>query len=199
MVIVRPISSLGNGVQFAVLGYFGLRTDGFGLKFSRGRVASSPIKPVMHLPHFLSVKKIRDEKVLAQARELALLRLEQCIADLRIPSASMKNAIRPSMDSATANTHQSHLRSLRESLDSEFTFTPVFKDGSVATAIEEIITSLRASSGRLMRVTFSDGVVQKVIIDTVDNAGFLHHGTDCADSQVFWTRFEDVNALEAAN
>lgn len=75
----------------------------------------------------------------------------------------------------------------------------MFKGGSVATAIEEIIHSLRASSGRLMRITFSDGVVQKVIIDTVDNAGFLHHGPDCADPQVFWTRFEDVNALEAAN
>lgn len=50
-----------------------------------------------------------------------------------------------------------------------------------------------------MRVTFSDGLVQTVIVGTVDNAGFLHHGTDCADPQVFWTRFEDVNALEAEN
>ena len=183
----------------AVLRYFGLATDGFGLKFSRGRVASSPVKPVMHLPHFLSVKKIRDEKVLAQARELALLRLEQCIADLRIPAVSKRNGIRPSVDSATAKTLRLPLRPLRESSDSECTFTPVFKGGSVATAIEEIINSLRASSGRLMRVTFSDGVVQTVVIDTVDNAGFLHHGTDRADPQVFWTRFEDVNALEAAN
>jgi hypothetical protein len=153
----------------------------------------------MHLPHFLSVKKIRDEKVLTQARELALLRLEQCIADLRIPAASKRNAIRPSADSANAKTHQSRLMPFSESPDSEFALTPAFNGRSVATAAEEIVNFLRASSGRLMRVTFSDGVVQTVIIDTVDNAGFLHHASDCADPQMFWTRFEDVNALEAEN
>lgn len=153
----------------------------------------------MHLPHFLSVKRIRDERVLAQARELALLRLEQCIADFRIPAASKRSAIRPSRDSATAKTHQLPLRPFLESSDSERTLTPVFKSCSVATATEEIINSLRASSGRLMRVTFSDGVVQTVIVGTVDNAGFLHCGIDRPDSQVFWTRFEDVNALEVEN
>jgi hypothetical protein len=66
-------------------------------------------------------------------------------------------------------------------------------------ATEEIIHSLRASSGRLMRVTFSDGVVQTVVIGTIDKAGFLHRGIDSADPQVFWTRFEDVEALEAEN
>jgi len=66
-------------------------------------------------------------------------------------------------------------------------------------AIEDIVTSLRASLGRPMRITFSDGVVQTVIIGTVDGEGFLHCGTDHADPQIFWTRFEDVNALEFEN
>jgi len=29
------------------------------------------------------------------------------------------------------------------------------------------------------------------------DVGFLHRGIDSADPQVFWTRFEDVDALEA--
>jgi len=47
-----------------------------------------------------------------------------------------------------------------------------------------------------MRVTFSDGVVQTVIIGTTDDEGFLHRDSDGEDSQLFWTRFEDVNTLE---
>lgn len=150
----------------------------------------------MHFPHFLSVKKMRDERILAQARELALLRLEQCIADLRISDASKRNASRPSAHSAAAKTM---LPASWESSNSERRYAPVFNSCSVATATEKIINSLRASAGRLMRVTFSDGVVQSVIIDAVDNAGFLHRGAERADQQVFWTRFEDVNALEAGN
>lgn len=153
----------------------------------------------MHLPHFLSVKRMREEKVLAQARELAFLRLEQYMADLRIPVAAKGNGIRPSVDSATPKTYQPRLTPFWESPDSKCTLDPVLKSCSIATAAQEIITSLRASSGRVMRVTFSDGVVQTVIIGTVDNTGFLHCGIDRADSQVFWTRFEDVNALEAEN
>jgi hypothetical protein len=125
---------------------------------------------IMRLPHFLSVKRIQklseqDEKVFTDARELALLRLEQCIADLRNPVPPIRNASRSHGHLTTEKTH-------------EF---------------------LRASSGRLMRVTFSDGVVQTVIIGTVDKAGFLHRGIDAADPQVFWTRFEDVDTLEAEN
>jgi hypothetical protein len=37
--------------------------------------------------------------------------------------------------------------------------------------------------------------VQTVIIGTIDDEGFLHR--DGVDPQVFWTRFEDVDALEA--
>jgi hypothetical protein len=48
-----------------------------------------------------------------------------------------------------------------------------------------------------MRVTFSDGVLQTVIIGTTDDEGFLHRTADGADPQIFWTRFEDVNMLEA--
>lgn len=153
----------------------------------------------MHLAHLLSVRRIRHERVLAQARELALLRLEQCIADFRIPAASNRNEIHPSVDSLAAKNHQPFHRSFKDPANSDCALTPVFNSCSAATATEEIIHSLRASAGRLMRVTFSDGVVQKVIVRAVDHAGFLHHGTECADPPVFWTRFEDVNALEAEN
>ena len=51
----------------------------------------------MKLPHFPSLKKIeksrrQDEKVFAEASELALLRLEQCIADLRITVPKKRNS-----------------------------------------------------------------------------------------------------------
>ena len=156
----------------------------------------------IQLPHFLSVKRIQklskqDAKVLTEARELALLRLEQCTADLRNPVPAMRNAIRPRGGSATEKTHESRLELFRESPDSQCALTPLFNSCPMAT--EEIINSLRASSGGLMRDTFSDGVVQTVIIGTIDEAGFLHRGIDSADPQVFWTRFEDVDALEAEN
>lgn len=158
----------------------------------------------MQLPHFLSIKRIeklseRDEKVFTEASELALLRLKQCIPDLPNPVPAMRSAIRPRGGSATETTHESRRGLFRESPDYQSGLTPVFNSCPMAMATEEIINSLRASSGRLMRVTFSDGVVQRVIIGTIDNAGFLHHGIDRADSPVFWTRFEDVDALEAEN
>jgi hypothetical protein len=54
----------------------------------------------MKLPHFASRKKLdklskQDEEVFAEASELALLRLEQCIADLRISAPIMRDPIRP--------------------------------------------------------------------------------------------------------
>jgi hypothetical protein len=115
----------------------------------------------MQFSRFLSVK--RDDKVFTEARELALLRLEQCIADLRMPIPAL-----------------------------------VLNSSPEATVSEKIINSLRAGSGRRMRITFSDGVVLRVVIGAVDKAGFLHQ-THGDDAQVFWTRFEDVNALEAEN
>jgi len=158
----------------------------------------------MQLPHFLSAKRIhklskQDDEVFTEARELALLRFEQCIADLRNPVPAMRSATRPRGDSATEKTHESRVGLFRESPDCQYALAPVFNSCPMAMATEEIIHSLRASSGRLMRVTFSDGVVQTVVIGTIDKAGFLHRGIDSADPQVFWTRFEDVEALEAEN
>jgi hypothetical protein len=52
----------------------------------------------MRLPHFRAHKKIKkkqDEDVFTEASELALLRLEQCIAEQRIPGPTMRDAIRP--------------------------------------------------------------------------------------------------------
>lgn len=158
----------------------------------------------MQLPDFLSLKRIQklskqDEEVFTEARELALLRLEQCIDDLRIPAPAMKNRIGPRGGSATGRTYESRLGVYQESADCQCPPTSVFNPCPMAIATEEIIHFLRASWGRLMRITFSDGVVQTVIIGTVDKAGFLHRGTEGADQQVFWTRFEDVDALEAEN
>ena len=54
----------------------------------------------MKLPHFASRNKFdklskQDEEVFAEASELALLRLEQCIADLRISVPIMRDSISP--------------------------------------------------------------------------------------------------------
>jgi hypothetical protein len=149
----------------------------------------------MRLPNFLSIKKVeklsrRDEKVFSEASALALLRLEQCIADLRIPTPATSKAIRTGGASAAPG-------SFLESPDCQFVLTPVLNARPTAVGTEEIINCLRASSGRRMRVTFSDGVVQMVIIGPVDDEGFLHCDPDGADRQAFWTRFKDVDALEA--
>ena len=159
---------------------------------------------VMQFHHLLSVKRIqklnrRDEKVFTEARELALLRLEQCISALRNPVPAMQSGTRPFEDSITETKHACDLGFFRESPDCHYALTPIVNSCPMAVANEEIITSLRESSGRLMRVKFSDGVVQTVIIGAIDNAGFLHRGIDSLDPQVFWTRFEDVDALEAEN
>ena len=85
-----------------------------------------------------------------------------------------------------------------ESSDRQYLPVPVLSNHRIPEASDEIVNCLRASSGRPMRIKFSDGVVQTVIIGTVDREGFLHCGIGVAD-QVFWTRFEDVHALEAEN
>jgi hypothetical protein len=61
---------------------------------------------------------------------------------------------------------------------------------------EEIVSALNANIGKRVRVTFGDGLVQHVIIDSVDKEGFLHSGPDGENAQGFWTRFEDVTLLE---
>lgn len=148
----------------------------------------------MHLPRFLSVK--REEEVFTEARALALLRLEQCIADLRIAVPTIKLGIEP-LGPPDASHPQEPPLSLLKWPDRQCVPTPVLNSDPPVTATEKIINSLRVSSGKLMRVTFSDGVVQTVIIGTTDDEGFLHRDADGADPQIFWTRFEDVNALEA--
>jgi hypothetical protein len=136
------------------------------------------------------------EKVFTEARALALLRLEQCIADLRIAAPTTKSGIEPLGPPDASYRHESPL-SLLEWPNRQCVPTPVLNSDPPVTAPEKIINSLRVSAGKLMRVTFSDGVVQKVIIGTTDDEGFLHRDADGADPQIFWTRFEDVNTLEA--
>ena len=152
----------------------------------------------MQLPHFLSrthrLSK-QDERVFTEARELALLRLEQCIADLRIAAPAMKLGI-PLGPSNASDPHEPPLALLKWP-DGQCVSTRALNSDRSVPATEKIIGSLRASSGKLMRVTFSDGVVQTVIIGAIDDEGFLHRDADGADPQIFWTRFEDVNMLEA--
>lgn len=60
----------------------------------------------------------------------------------------------------------------------------------------EIIRTLQASVGKRIRITFDDGIVQRVIVSSVDDEGFLHSGEDGADPQAFWTSFESITLLE---
>jgi hypothetical protein len=62
----------------------------------------------MKLPHFLSRRKLgrlskHDERVFAEASELATLRLEQCIADLRLSVPTTNDAIPPRDQPARGN------------------------------------------------------------------------------------------------
>jgi hypothetical protein len=61
---------------------------------------------------------------------------------------------------------------------------------------EEIADSLRANTGRRLRVVFSDGIVQSVLIGSVDGEGFVHSGPDGVPPDSFWTTFEDVASVE---
>jgi hypothetical protein len=156
----------------------------------------------MQLPHFLSVKSIhklskQDDKIFAEARELALLRLEQCIVDLRTPAPTTRNGVKPLGLSDAKQPLEVLLGSFLKWPDCQCVPTPFLNSNPRVTATDKIINSLRASAGKLMRVTFSDGVMQTVIIGTTDDKGFLHRDAKGADPQIFWTRFEDVNALEA--
>lgn len=163
-----------------------------------------PANSAMQLPHFLSVKKAgklsrRDEKVFTEASRLALLRLEQCIADLRIPAPAMKGLTKTYAHSATERRYQSHQGASLSSTGCQYVSPPALNSRTMPESNEDIVNSLRASSGRPMRIRFSDGIVQTVIIGTLDNEGFLHCCVGTADAQMFWTRFQDVHALEAPN
>ena len=60
---------------------------------------------------------------------------------------------------------------------------------------EEIAKILRENSGKRLRVTFTDGLVEAVLIGTVDAEGFVHSGPDGESPEGFWTRFEAVKSL----
>jgi hypothetical protein len=62
---------------------------------------------------------------------------------------------------------------------------------------EEVADVLRANQGKRLRVTFADGVVESVLIGSVDAEGFVHSGPGGESPESFWTRFEDVSLLEA--
>ncbi len=60
---------------------------------------------------------------------------------------------------------------------------------------QEAEAFLRTHVGQRLRVTFSDGVIQCVDIDSVDDEGFLHSGPEGEKPRWFWTRFENVSDL----
>lgn len=60
----------------------------------------------------------------------------------------------------------------------------------------EILDALNANVGERVRVTFGDGVIQSVVISSVDEEGFVHSGPDGTDPDGFWTRFEGVTFVE---
>ena len=66
----------------------------------RCAIIASATDHEMNLPHLAWRKKFdklnkQDEEVFAEASQLALLRLEQCIADLQISAPIMTDSIRP--------------------------------------------------------------------------------------------------------
>jgi len=62
--------------------------------------------------------------------------------------------------------------------------------------VTEIIEFLWAHKGKRVLVTWSDGERQCVDINGVDEEGFLHSGPDGTEQRDWWTRFEDVAALD---
>jgi hypothetical protein len=66
-------------------------------------------------------------------------------------------------------------------------------------AISEVGRVLRANVDKRLRITFTDGVIQTVDISSVDDEGFLHSGPDGIDSAAYWTQFESVAGLQAAD
>ena len=57
---------------------------------------------------------------------------------------------------------------------------------------QEIIETLRANVGKRVVITFDDGVVQSVNVNSVDQEGFVHSGPDGEGPEHFWTRFTSV-------
>jgi hypothetical protein len=64
---------------------------------------------------------------------------------------------------------------------------------------KEILDALNENVGKRACITLDDGVVQSVLIDCVDEEGFLHSGPDGINHQAFCTRFESVTFIESDN
>ena len=60
----------------------------------------------------------------------------------------------------------------------------------------EVADALQKNIDKRLRITFDDGVIQSVRVDSVDQEGFLHSGPDGIDPTEFWTRFEGVKLVE---
>jgi hypothetical protein len=61
---------------------------------------------------------------------------------------------------------------------------------------KEILDVLNSNVGKRLLITFDDGVVQSVVIDSVDDEGFLHSGPNGIKPRFFWTRFENVKLAQ---
>lgn len=65
--------------------------------------------------------------------------------------------------------------------------------------VEEVKAVLRANQGSRLRVTFDDGAVQSIDVNSVDDEGFLHSGPEGAGQKHWWTRFEHVKSIDSVN
>jgi hypothetical protein len=62
---------------------------------------------------------------------------------------------------------------------------------------DEVKAIVEGGSGeRRFRITFSDGVTQAVDVAAVDDEGVLHSGPDGNEPSGYWTRFENIVAIE---
>ena len=62
---------------------------------------------------------------------------------------------------------------------------------------QDIEQFLRLNEGKCVRITFLGGLVQRVIIGSVDDEGFVHSGPEGTERDAYWSDFEGVESVTA--
>jgi hypothetical protein len=65
--------------------------------------------------------------------------------------------------------------------------------------LDEVKAILRANEGRRVRITFRDGVIQYVDINSADTEGFLHSDPEGTGQKHWWTRYEDIKFIDCVS
>jgi hypothetical protein len=60
---------------------------------------------------------------------------------------------------------------------------------------EQIIEILAANIDKWVQVTFDDGHVESITVQSVDDEGFLHSGPDGINPGFYWSIFDEVTAV----